>query len=201
MNSATTLVFIHGNGATKDSFNYIKNNIDLSEYQIIDIEYKSDLGFYTNLLHISMYLQQLKLNKVFFIAHSLGGIYAKHLANDLSLKDNVVGAVTISTPYGGCASAYLLRIINQRNKLLRDIAPSSKPITSLNVFPENWNAVVTTRGSLLYVMEKNDGVVTYRSMTVHKNKMNIIEIDSTHFEIMLSPKLILFIKEKLDLIK
>ena len=40
---------------------------------------------------------------MFFVAHSLGGIYSLHLAN--AIPKQVLGAVTLSTPYGGAEVA------------------------------------------------------------------------------------------------
>ena len=92
------LVYIHGASATSESFNYIRKQIGGVD---IVINYDSRNGFEKNLTAIAEELNNER--QIFFICHSLGGIYALHLAD--KLKDQVVGAVTLSTPYGGAEIA------------------------------------------------------------------------------------------------
>ena len=132
-------------------------------------------------------IPQLKFEKeLFFICHSLGGIYALHLAN--IFKDSTMGAVTISTPYGGAEAADYAKYFLPFNRLLRDIGPNSKPILSANniKIQHPWTNIVTTRGNSPWIIQKNDGVVTFNSMT-HKQDMEFIEIDSNHYEVVISP--------------
>ena len=93
------LVYIHGNHATADSFNFIRSK--LRGHNDILLEYDSSHGFYTN--HATMLEQLRGLDDVFFVAHSLGGIHALHLADELGSR--VMGGVTMSTPYGGSEAA------------------------------------------------------------------------------------------------
>ena len=176
------LVYIHGASATGDSFNYIRSQLKYNDD--IVIEYNSDNGFEYNL---DKMIPQLKFEKeLFFICHSLGGIYALHLAN--IFKDSTLGAVTISTPYGGAESADYAKYFLPFNRLLRDIGPNSKPILSANniKIQHPWTNIVTTRGNSPWIIQKNDGVVTFNSMT-HKQDMEFIEIDSNHYEVVISP--------------
>ena len=92
-----TLVYIHGASATSDSFNYIRSKIGDG----IDINYDSRNGFENNLEDIKAQLKGVK--DMTFIAHSLGGIYSLHIAN--AMPEQVKGAVTLSTPYGGAEVA------------------------------------------------------------------------------------------------
>jgi len=69
------LVYIHGASATGESFNYIREHIIGDD---LVLNYNSANGFDHNL---KVMLEELKdINQIFFIAHSLGGIYALHLS-------------------------------------------------------------------------------------------------------------------------
>lgn len=93
------IVYIHGASATGDSFNYIRAN--LKHPDEIVIEYNSGDGFEYNLNKMKLLLNTE--TEMFFICHSLGGIYALHLAD--AFPEQVLGAITLSTPYGGAETA------------------------------------------------------------------------------------------------
>jgi pimeloyl-ACP methyl ester carboxylesterase len=69
------LVYIHGANATSESFNYIREHVG----QGLVVNYDSRNGFQHNLAAMKQELYDVK--DMFFVAHSLGGIYALHLAN------------------------------------------------------------------------------------------------------------------------
>ena len=113
------LVYIHGASATGDSFNYIRDQLNHDNDLII--EYDSANGFENNLKEMQ---QQLRgLDNIYFITHSLGGIYAVHLAHAIANK--VRGAITISTPYGGAEIADFAQYFLPFNRLMQDIGPGS----------------------------------------------------------------------------
>ena len=96
-----TLVYIHGASATSESFNYIRSKLGSG----IDINYDSRNGFENNLNEMQAQLAGVK--DIAFIAHSLGGVYSLHLAN--AIPEQVLGAVTLSTPYGGAEVAEVVK--------------------------------------------------------------------------------------------
>jgi hypothetical protein len=65
------LVYIHGASATSESFNYIRKQIKGKE---LLINYDSRNGFERNLENMKELLGSQK--DMFFICHSLGGIYS-----------------------------------------------------------------------------------------------------------------------------
>ena len=85
------LVYIHGANATSESFNYLREHIGGVD---MILNYNSADGFKQNLA--LMQAQLADVDQIFFIAHSLGGIYALHLSN--LIPEQVAGAVTLSTP-------------------------------------------------------------------------------------------------------
>jgi len=187
------IVYIHGANATSESFNYIRQKIG---GESILINYDSSNGFENNLKLIK---QQLGRNtQLFFVAHSLGGIYAVHLANDLSSQ--VMGGVTISTPYGGAEIADLAKYFLPFNKLMRDISTSSWVINEVKSMKikHPWTNVVTVRGKNPWMVEPNDGVVTIVSQEYHSGDMELVEVDYNHYEVMMSDLVVDIIKNRME---
>lgn len=187
-----TLVYIHGANASGDSFNYIREHLNYATE--IVIEYNSKDGFDNNLKTMKTALKDV--NDIFFICHSLGGMYALHLSN--ILPGQVKGAVTISTPYGGAEVADYVKYFLPFSRLLKDIGPHSTPFKSAerikNTLP--WTNIVTTEGSSPWILSKNDGVVTVRSMK-HRKDMEFVEFPANHYEIVVMPQTVAFIKHRL----
>ena len=190
------IVYIHGASATEESFNYIRDHLDVPS---ISFNYDSSNGFLNNL---EIFKEKLKhLDNVFFVAHSLGGIYSLHLANHY--PDQVIGAVTISTPYGGSREADYARYFLPFSRLMRDIGPNSDPmkIASRIKVQHPWTNVVTTRGKSPFILEPNDGVVTIQSMQHHSDDMELIEVNYNHYEVVMSPLIVEIIKSKMGELK
>jgi pimeloyl-ACP methyl ester carboxylesterase len=178
------IVYIHGASATSESFTHIREHI---KHQDLVIDYSSSDGFSFNLS--SMIKQIENIDKIFFIAHSLGGIYALHLANYFS--DKVVGAVTLSTPYGGSKAADYAKYFLPFSRLMRDIGPNSEPMRLIRSMPvpPNWTNLVTVAGDSPWMHEPNDGVVTHSSMRALPG-MDLVELELNHYEIVISNKTI-----------
>lgn len=187
------IVYIHGNAATGESFNFIREH--LRGHQDIVLEYDSTNGFYNN--YAGMLERLSGLNDLFFIAHSLGGIYALHLANELG--DSVRGAVTLSTPYGGSEAAQFVQYVLPFNQVLRDIQPHSAPIVDGHAvaLSQPWVNVVSMRGHSPLMAAANDGVVTQQSMR-YRRDMTLFEVDTGHYEILLSREAVDIIRNTLD---
>ena len=184
------LVYIHGASATGDSFNYIRHH--LNHHDEIVIEYDSQNGFDRNLDDMKRIVCNIK--QIVFVCHSLGGIYALHLAD--AFPQNVLGAVTLSSPYGGAESADYAKYFLPFNRLLRDIGPNSDPMKTADriQLQHPWLNVVTTRGDSPWIMQPNDGVVTVNSMR-HRPEMQFEELYINHYEVVMSPKTVDIIKE------
>jgi pimeloyl-ACP methyl ester carboxylesterase len=183
------LVYIHGASATSESFNYIREKIGNG----IDINYDSRNGFENNLRDMLSKLSNVK--NIFFVGHSLGGVYSLHLAN--AIPKQVLGAVTISTPYGGAEVADFAKYFLPFSRLLRDIGPSSWAMRQADkiVIQHPWTNIVTIKGQSPFIVEPNDGVVTISSQR-HHGDMELIDIDYNHYEVMLSDRVVNIIKER-----
>ena len=184
------LVYIHGASATSESFNYIRSKLGDG----IAVNYDSRNGFENNLEAIKEQIGKTK--NVFFIAHSLGGIYSLHLAN--AIPKQVIGAVTLSTPYGGAEVADVAKYFLPFSRLMRDIGPSSWVMKQANniKIQHPWTNVVTVRGQSPFMTEANDGVVTISSMKHHAD-MELVEVDYNHYEVVLSDQIVDIIKERI----
>jgi pimeloyl-ACP methyl ester carboxylesterase len=189
----TKIVYIHGASATGESFNYIRQQIHQPD---LIMEYNSACGFVNNLHDMIHTLRNER--GIFFVAHSLGGIYAMHLAQHMPKR--IVGAVTISTPYGGSEVADIARWFLPFSRLMRDIGPNDYPMQETNhmKLPCAWTNIVTTCGASPFISEPNDGVVTHKSMRHHADKMQLIDVPLNHYEVLLSNRTVNIIDSAFD---
>ena len=188
------LVYIHGANATSESFNHIRDKLGVG----IDIDYDSRNGFENNLKDMLLKLSTTK--NIAFVAHSLGGIYALHIAN--AIPTQVLGAVTLSTPYGGATVADYAQYFLPFSRLMRDIGPSSwvmKQANSIKI-QHPWTNIVTVKGQSPFLLERNDGVVTIASQR-HHSDMELIEAECNHYEVVLNNQVIEIIKERIKKFK
>ena len=187
------LVYIHGNHATADSFNFIRSK--LPGHNDILLEYDSSHGFYSN--HAAMIERLAGLDDIFFVAHSLGGIHALHLAHELGRR--VVGGVTMSTPYGGSEAAEMVACLLPFSQVLKDIRPRSAPIIAGRAISLSvpWTNLVSISGSSPFMLAANDGVVTLGSMR-HRSDIELVDIECNHFEIVLNPRALAVIERQID---
>lgn len=185
------IVYIHGAGASGSSFNYIREHLDFENEFIL--EYNPADGFENNFSQMRRLLD--KTDSLFFIAHSMGGIYALHLSH--WFQEQTVGAVTISTPFGGAAIADYVKYFLPFSRLLRDIGPSSRPMRLTNKLKvlHPWCNIVTITGDSPWMIEPNDGVVTVASQR-HREDMELIELPLNHYEVMMSPATVATIRKK-----
>ena len=184
------LVYIHGASATSESFNYIRSKLGKG----IDIEYDSRNGFENNLTLMQMQLEDV--DNIAFVAHSLGGIYSLHLAN--AIPDQVKGAVTLSTPYGGAEVADFAKYFLPFSRLMRDIGPNSwafKQADKIKI-QHPWTNIVTVKGQSPFMLAHNDGVVTIASQKHHED-MELVEVDYNHYEVVLAEPVVNIIKERI----
>jgi esterase/lipase len=145
--------------------------------------------------------KQLKdVKDIAFIAHSLGGIYSLHIAN--AMPEQVKGAVTLSTPYGGAEVAEFVQYFLPFSRLMKDIGPSSWAMKQAGQIKlqHPWTNVVTMKGQSPFLAEKNDGVVTIASMKHHK-EMELVEVDFNHYEVVLSDVVVDIIRERIKKFK
>lgn len=198
--------FIHGANASPKSFQYLKENLkidpDFSDFSITDISYDCQ----ENLASIVkvMASSASKDRQLFLVGHSLGGVLATAVAQRIQLFEmpiSVRGVFTMASPFGGSESADYLRWLYPTYHLFRSISTQSRLIKDINaigaVVPTL--SLVTTAGNNPLFATANDGVVTVNSQRALK-KAKYVEIDSNHFEVLLSRETIehlkIFLKTK-----
>jgi pimeloyl-ACP methyl ester carboxylesterase len=191
------ICFIHGANSSHASFAYIESNLGIAPADVIALEYRSENGFYNNLNEMITVLRKIGNEPIFFIAHSLGGIYALHLTE--ALRPHVIGAVTMSTPYGGIETGDWLRWLFPSHQLFKDVGRHSATIeNSINIDIDDidWTQLISSTGFAPHIPFKNDGVVTMRSMNFRAD-MTKIEVAANHYEIVLNNQAVDIIKDKL----
>lgn len=180
------IVYIHGASATAESFTHIRQYVrDYFDEPDIMLEYKSENGFEQNLEQMKGKLDGE--DRLFFVSHSLGGIYSLYLAN--YYKETARGGVSLSTPYGGSKEADFARYFLPFNKLMKDVGTMSRPMREARELPAppNWTQVVTTVGQSPWIHDANDGVVTLESMR-YRTDFELIELPLNHYEVVISDK-------------
>ena len=189
------IVYIHGASATAESFTHIRQYVrdEFDEPEIV-LEYKSANGFENNLAEMKGKLDGEE--RLFFVSHSLGGIYALYLADHY--RETTHGGVSLSTPYGGSAEADFARYFLPFNRLMKDIGAISGPLFDSRHIeaPKNWTQIVTTEGASPWIVDDNDGVVTLKSMRF-RTDFEQIELPLNHYEVVLSNRVSQIILDKI----
>lgn len=187
------IIYIHGASATSDSFNYLRQQLNFPNETLV--EYHSEQGFERNLEDMTKQLEGI--DRMLFICHSLGGIYALRLSE--IYPQQTLGAVTLATPYNGAESADYAKYFLPFSRLLRDIGPNSAPIKRANSIKiqHPWLNIVPTRGGAPWIVQPNDGVVTIGSMR-HRTDMRFEDVYTNHYEVVQSPKTVEIIRHFID---
>jgi hypothetical protein len=133
----------------------------------------------------------------FVIGHSLGGLYGLHLTQHM----NIIGGISISTPFKGSATAEWARFLVPKYQLFKDIGRKSPPIVAAGEIYPNvpWTQIVTTLGNVPWHEGPNDGVVTVASMEHLSDRMEVIKVSANHYEIMCSNEMVDIVRSKLVL--
>jgi len=190
------IVYIHGASATAESFTHIREYVSSNtELPYVSLEYQSSNGFEKNLQAMKGQLDDAE--RLFFVSHSLGGIYALHLAN--YYQETTAGGVSLSTPYGGSREADFARYFLPFNQLMKDIGIMSTPMYEAKKMPAppNWTNVVTTVGASPWIRDPNDGVVTLESMRYRKD-FELVELPLNHYEVVLSNRTVEIILDRIQ---
>jgi hypothetical protein len=185
-------ICIHGAYSSPTSFNFLKSNID-TEY--IFLEYSVKNGFYENLKSMLNQLDTTKKYKC--ISHSMGGIYAIHLTKHIQITKSV----SISTPFNGSEFADYAKYLIPKHQLFNDISSFSAPVRESNYISLHsipWLQIVTTGGNKPWIALKNDGVVSYNSMT-HRKDVDYGYSHANHYEVMMSDSTVKMVQSFLDL--
>lgn len=191
------IVYIHGANSTPATFNYIKRS--LPKHTAIDISYQNDIAL-EDIIE-DAYARIPEDKPVHIVGHSLGGLIAVAISQiNLIRKDKQIEKVlTISSPFGGCKGADLLRWIYPTHRLFSDISTVSPMIRVIKkigaVVPTK--CLVTNHGAIPLITGENDGVVSVESQMELKG-CEFAKQSHNHFEVLLSEDTVLCIREFFD---
>jgi len=189
------VVYIHGATATERKFAYIQKNINVKNpiyinYNSKDANAQENLEFLKETLR-----EQMRPNdKLFYIMHSLGGIYGIYLQEEFPYNSSQ--AVSLATPFGGSEVAQWGRWFAPQYQLFADIVPTSRFISNSRKIKISipWKQVITTTGDVPLIAGKNDGIVTMESMMC-RDDVDYYAIDRNHYEIVQSKRTVSLISD------
>jgi len=180
----STTILIHGANASSQSWNYIKTFI---KGECVAVDYSSNDGFDANLIELKQLADNI-IGPIVILGHSLGGIYAMHLAGYLG--DRCLAAVSMSTPFGGSGLADWAKLMYPWHKLFKDVGYRSKPIVESKKIAATittpWLQIVTTKGNVPWIPADNDGVVTLKSQQCI-GTLPQVTLFSNHYEVLIHP--------------
>lgn len=165
------------------------------------VDYSCSNGFYENLEDIKKVVDTIK-GSIIIIGHSLGGIYAMHLAEYLG--DRCQHVISLSTPFGGSGLADWAKLLYPYHKLFKDVGHRSKPIIeSKKIWSQlsiNWLQVVTVSGNAPWIPSQNDGVITVKSQCC-LDTMPQVSMTCNHYEILIHPDTVTILEAYSDTFK
>lgn len=182
-------VFIHGATASSQSFAYIRSRLNCKN--VINLDYDRCLPAHQNLEKMVGTLSKVD-DELYFVCHSLGGIYAVYLQDRFQRLTK--GVCSLSTPFNGSEVAYWTNMFLPNYQLFKDITPISNFISKSRQISikKPWTQFVTTVGDVPWLLGENDGIVTYASMTC-RDDVDMIPVKTNHYEILQNEMVIDFL--------
>jgi len=184
------IVYLHGLNCTRRIFTHI--HCQLPEHHATFIDYPSIQAIECSYEFV---LENLpKDEPISIVGHSLGGILGYLIAsrNPEIIIENLI---SISTPFGGSQTAAHFKWIYPSYVVFKDICPSSniiREVTSKSL-EINFASIISTSGHVPFISEVNDGVISIKSQEATLAG-EVLNVDSSHFEIMQDPLTVAAIK-------
>lgn len=190
-----TIIYLHGANSTSTSFNFIRYR--MRENKVVDsVAYAPE---YNPSMSMDQLIPELygrmnpfhQKDPIFLVGHSLGGVIATLLTywnEDVGPeKLNILGVVSIASPFGGSKAANFLKWMYPSYGLFDNVATNSPWIKLMSqkgaIVPTR--TIITTAGNSPLIREDNDGVVSVKSQMALKNSEQVL-LEHNHFEVLLS---------------
>ena len=190
---STKIVLIHGANSSNVSWNWIGEKIE----NHLRLDWNMLDGPDRNLESLE---ERLPNEPCIVVGHSMGGLYAWHLAN--RNPDRILHGISLGTPWGGSfIQAVRWRMFNTNSDwldMLDRFQPWTKEPRKIKP-PVNWTNIVTTHGFDFFGMGPNDGVVTVDSQQELHQPHEEILLDYSHNQILQSDELVDIIKHQIKL--
>lgn len=210
MPSNTLIVYVHGALSTKNSWNYIRQNLatrwmtedsargkfnPLEEFIQYDLNKETSSDIVGGMVEkIRTWVEKKEIKKIILIGHSFGGVLSVQTVRELSefFKEKKIKTrlITLSTPFAGSEIATVLRVFKPGSVFFKNIGDHTEFIKEFkrHPLPCHTHIFVTIEGSADWMPQANDGVVTIESQTFFEEDPNAFQqkVKSNHFEILLT---------------
>lgn len=194
---APPVVLVHGYGSIKSHWLTLQvalRRIGVSDVTAINYNaWRDDIRTIGAQLveHVDEVLERTGATKVNLVGHSMGGLVMRHAVDVLGLHDRVDQAVTIASPHGGSAFAYLCGLVPGQRQLTRAAAqmrPGSRFLRELDrAARENVDSAV--RWTALY--STGDFIVAGRAAKLRTPDATNIRVDTDgHVAVLMSPTVV-----------
>lgn len=194
---APPVVLVHGYGSIKS--HWLTLQVALRRIGVTDVTainynaWRDDIPEIAAQLvaHVDGVCRRTGAEKVNLVGHSMGGLVIRYAVDVLGLHDRVDRAVTIASPHGGSAFAYLADLVPGKRKLTRAAAqmrPGSHFLRDLDrAAIENVDSRV--RWTALY--SAGDFIVAGRSAKLRTPDAANIRVDADgHVAVLMSPTVV-----------
>lgn len=187
----SSIIFVHGAGATPRSFNYVRAQLGDTGHDHYDFAYDTNAPCRLAIDALKALIASVS-GPVYLVGHSLGGVVSVNAAYEATA---VRGVVTLSSPLGGVPAAQYLRWIFT-STLLDELSPYSSNIrNTLSRQPScPVRSIVTFGNGLPFSKEESDGVVPTASQSALAYAEKI-RVNTNHFEVLLSDEVVGLIRD------
>ena len=202
LSTKTNIVFVHGSGQSKLSYNFI--NMWLPEHNEICLEYNTQENPAIIVKRFKFLLdQKFDGEPIHIVAHSYGCLISSLLASEYK---NVQTFIALSSPWAGSRAAKWLNMVFRESGLFGNTKPGSELLTTVSNlkfdFPIS-NIVSTGTKSSANALAglgstPNDGLLTLetqRAVPQGFANCETIELEVSHNELLMSMDVVELIKE------
>ena len=201
MHKQPNLIFVHGSGQSKSSYNFLK--IFLPEHNDLCLEYDT-AEEPDKILKRFQFLadQEFEGEPVSIIAHSYGCLLATLFSKEYK---NVNNLVTLSSPWAGSRTAKWLALVFRQSQLFKNTQPGSPLLNAISETKLEFPIIniistgTSSSGNALAGMgAPNDGLLTVETQKQVPStftNVNNIELALSHNELLFSMEVVELIKD------